>query len=73
MSAAELMPLITALPGAEKFQLLQFLVNELGKEAGFMPLNPNTMYPIWTPYHVPEETVTKLAAMLAEENGHNGG
>ena len=46
-------------------QLLQFLVIELGKEAGFLPLKPNMNYPIWTTYHVPEETPRKLAAMLA--------
>jgi len=67
MSVVELLPLVESLPSAEKFQLLQFLVAALGKEAGFIPFNSTMIYPVWTPYNVPEETVTKLAGMLAEE------
>lgn len=67
MSVNELLPLVESLPSVEKFQLLQFLVVALGKEAGFVPLNSTTIYPVWTPYNVPEETITKLAGMLAEE------
>ncbi len=67
MSAAELIPTIEALPNLEKFRLLQFLVLELGKEAGFLSLDPGVTYPVWTPYAVPAETVTKLEKMLAED------
>jgi hypothetical protein len=67
MSAAELIPTIEALPNIEKFRLLQFLVVELGKEAGFLPLDPGVTYPVWTPYAIPAETVTKLEKMLAED------
>jgi hypothetical protein len=67
MSVTELFPLVESLPSAEKFQLLQFLVAELGKEAGLVPLNSHSIYEVWTPYDVPDETVTKLANMLAEE------
>ncbi|MDQ3248032.1 MAG: hypothetical protein M3Q45_02375 [Chloroflexota bacterium] len=67
MSVAELMPAVKELPRLEKFQLLQFLVSEIGKEEGISPLHPNISYPIWTPYNIPQETVTKLAAMLVDE------
>ncbi len=72
MSTAELIPLIETLPGIEKFRLLQFLVADLGKEAGFLSLNAAAVYPIWTPYDVPTETVNKLATMLAEEKVEYG-
>lgn len=67
MSTAELIPLIEPLSSAEKFQLLQYLVTELGKAAGAFPLDANVTYPVWTPYGIPAESANKLAAMLAEE------
>ncbi len=67
MSVKELFPLVESLPSAEKFQLLQFLVAELGKDAGFIPLSADEVYEVWTPYDVPDETVSKLATMLAED------
>ena len=72
MSTAELIPLIETLPSKEKFRLLQFLVADLGKEAGFFSLNTDAIYPVWTPYNVPVETVSKLATMLAEEKAEYG-
>ncbi|GEM_PF-1192028 len=67
MSAIELFPTVEALPSIEKFKLLQFLVTVLGEEAGFLPLDTKATYPVWTPYFVPNETVTKMEQMLAEE------
>ena len=67
MSTNELIPLIDPLSSVEKFQLLQYLVAELGKEAGVFPLDASVTYPVWTPYNIPTETADKLAAMLAEE------
>ncbi|HRW07206.1 MAG TPA: hypothetical protein P5121_19015 [Caldilineaceae bacterium] len=67
MSTTELIPLIAPLSSAEKFQLLQYLVTELGKAAGAFPLNANATYPVWTPYGIPAESADKLATMLAEE------
>ena len=63
----ELYPFIEALPTADKFQLLQYLVKTVGCEIGFFPLDSNTTYPVWTPLYTPDETVAKLAKMLAEE------
>jgi hypothetical protein len=63
MSAAELAPLIDALPRIEKFQLLQFLVTSITKEENLPALDPTIPYPLWTPYNTPVETVATLAAL----------
>ncbi|MEZ4869392.1 MAG: hypothetical protein R3C14_49170 [Caldilineaceae bacterium] len=68
MSVAELTPLVDALPRVEKFQLLQFLIASLAKEEDIPLLDPAVTYPLWTPYNTPVETVTTLAALLAEDN-----
>lgn len=65
ISALELLPTIESLPSVEKFRLLQFLVAALGKETGLLPLDASVTYPVWTPYFVPAETVTKMEQMLA--------
>lgn len=71
MSVAELAPLVDALPRVEKFQLLQLLVTALAKEEALPLLDPTVTYPLWTPYATPVETVTALAALLAEEDHGN--
>ena len=68
MSAAELAPIIDALPRLEKFQLLQFLVTSITKNENIEPLDPAKTYPTWTPYNTPPETVSALATMLTEES-----
>lgn len=67
MSTTELYPLIDTLPIAEKFQLLQYLVRTVGQDMGFFPLDKDTVYPVWTPLYTPDETVAKMAKMLAED------
>lgn len=67
MSAAELAHMIEALPRREKLQLLQFLVVSINKEEDIAPLDPTVTYHMWTPYNTPPETVTTLAALLAED------
>lgn len=71
MSAAELAPLIDALPRLEKFQLLQFLVSSITKEENITPLDPTVTYPMWTPYNTPAATVNVLATLLAEDSHAN--
>jgi len=39
MSISELIPTVKRVPRADKFQLLQFLVTEIGREEGLFPLN----------------------------------
>lgn len=77
MSISELIPTVKGLPRADKFQLLQFLVTEIGREEGHfsrhasVTTNPSTTYPVWTPYDVPEATVTALAGMLEQEKNND--
>lgn len=71
MSAAELAPLIEALPRNEKFQLLQFLVSVIAKDEEIPLLDPTVTYPMWTPYNTPPETAKALTGLLAEENNVN--
>ena len=63
MSSAELAPLIEALPRIEKFQLLQFLVTSITKEENLPALDSNVIYPLWTPYNTPVETVAALSVL----------
>lgn len=67
MSVTELVPLVDALPRVEKFQLLQLLVTSLAQEEALPLLDTTVLYPLWTPYNTPVETVTALAALLAED------
>ncbi len=72
LSTTELYPLIDVLPTAEKFRLLQYLVKTVGQDMGFFPLDSSTTYSVWTPLHTPDETVAKLAKMLAEDKAEYG-
>jgi len=69
MSAAELVPLIQALPRNEKFQLLQFLVSAIAKDENIPLLDPTVTYPMWTPYNTPPETATVLTDFSAQQSG----
>lgn len=71
MSAADLAPLIEALPRTEKFQLLQFIVAAIAKEENISLLDPTITYPMWTPYNTPPETTNKLLELLAEDENVN--
>jgi hypothetical protein len=68
MALTELLPTIEALPRVEKLQLLQYLISIINKEEGISPLDAEATYPVWTPYDIPNETVTKMAQMLKEAN-----
>jgi hypothetical protein len=72
MSLAELIPVLQALPHADKLRLLQFLVFELAQEEGVSLLDPNLTYPIWTPFNAFEAADTLLQALEADQeiNGH---
>ncbi len=66
IALTELLPTIEALPRVEKLQLLQYLISIINKEEGILPLDTRAIYPVWTPYNIPSETVTKMAQMLKE-------
>jgi hypothetical protein len=67
MSLAELIPVLQALPHADKLRLLQVLVFDLAQEEGVSFLDPNLTYPIWTPYHAFEAADTLLQALEADK------
>jgi hypothetical protein len=63
----ELLPKIQALPRADKLRLMQFLVSELAREEGITLLQPNEVYPIWTPYDAFDAATTLLNALKEEQ------
>jgi len=68
MSLVEIIPVLQALPRADKLRLLQFLAFELAQEEGVGWLGPETAYPIWTPYNAFEAADTLLQALEAEKD-----
>lgn len=71
MSAAELATVVDALSRQEKLQLLQFLVSSIARDENIAPLDPSVVYPMWTPYNTPTETVDALEEMLTQDNHGN--
>ena len=65
MSLTELMPTLAELPRAEKFRLVQFLVEDLARDEGAPALVAGAEYPVWTPLDASEAAVT-LTNLLAE-------
>jgi hypothetical protein len=63
----ELLPKVQALPKADKLRLMQFLVSELAREEGVTLLQPDTDYPIWTPYNAFDAATTLLNALKEEQ------
>lgn len=68
MSLAELIPVLQALPHADKLRLLQFLAFDLAQEEGVSFLDPNITYPIWTPYNAFEAADTLLQALEEDKD-----
>ncbi len=68
MSLSELEPVVRTLPRSEKFQLVQFLVNELAREAADVPLiAERDTFPVWTPLQASDAAQTLLNALQAEQ------
>ena len=62
MSISELLPELQTLSRAHKLCLVQYLVFELVAEENAL-IEPNTVYPIWSPfdaYEAAEKMLTKL-------------
>jgi hypothetical protein len=66
MSLAELVPVVQALPRAEKLRLVQLLVVDLAREEGVPLVEVGTPYPVWTPYHAHDAAAVMLQALDAE-------
>lgn len=66
MSLAEIVPVVQALPRADKLRLVQLLVVDLAREEGVLLVEVGTPYPVWTPYHAYEAAAVMLQALDAE-------
>ena len=64
MSLTELLPTLAELPRAEKFRLVQFLVEDLARDDRTPALEAGTAYPVWTPLDASEAAAT-LTNLLA--------
>jgi hypothetical protein len=65
MSLDELMPSLRDLNRADKFRVMQFLVNELAKEEEIL-LKAGAQYPVWSPYEAYEAADALLKALKQE-------
>ena len=68
MSLSELEPVVHALPRAEKFQLVQFLVNDLAREDdnARQLIADHGEFPVWTPLHANDAARSLMHALQAE-------
>jgi hypothetical protein len=60
----DLLPILHALPRADKLRLIEFLAGELVREEG---IEPGVSYPLWTPHHAFD-----AAAVLLRELENEG-
>ena len=69
MSLSELEPVVHALPRAEKFQLVQFLVNDLASEEGTAVqwIADRGTFPVWTPLHANDAAHSLMHALEVEQ------
>ena len=66
MSLTELLPVIHALPRADKLRLMQVLVMEIASEEAVMVPTTAMPHAIWTPYDAYDAAVTLLHALDAD-------
>jgi hypothetical protein len=69
MSLADLMPVVQALPRADKLRLVQLLVTDIAREEGVVPLEMDRPYPVWTPFDTSEAASVLLRALQDEGAG----
>jgi hypothetical protein len=62
----DLVPIVRALPRADKLRLVQLLVVDLAQEEGVPLVDVNTTYPIWSPYEAYDAAAVLLRALDAE-------
>jgi hypothetical protein len=67
MSLTELLPIVHALPHADKLRLMQALVAELAQEEGIALTDATTDYPIWSPYNAFDAADTLLQALREDQ------
>jgi len=67
MANPELLAQVQKLSPADKFEMMQFLMAELLKEAGLKPLDNSTAYRAWSPYDY-GDAARKLMSLLEQED-----
>ena len=70
MSLNELLPTVHALSRDDRRRLLHYLVDNLAREQGVPPLEPDVEYPMWTPYNA-TEAAASLQRFLDEEGARS--
>jgi len=71
MTLLQLLPSVSALPHAEKVQLMQWLADQLAKDEGISPIVAGDEYPIWSPYDS-YEAAADLSVFLESEKEASG-
>jgi hypothetical protein len=66
MSLVDPLPIVRALPQADKLRLIHLLVTDLAREEGIPLIEEQGPYPIWTPYN-PFEAAATLWQALDQE------
>ena len=69
MSVDELLPELRSLSRADRLRVVQVLVTELAREEGVALLEPERVYPVWTPYGAFEAAATLDQALRQEKVG----
>jgi hypothetical protein len=67
MSAADLFPTLHKLSRADKFKVMQFLVQELATEEEALSLQSGVTYHVWSPYNS-HGAPKKLAPLLEKDD-----
>lgn len=69
MSLSELEPIVRTLPRAEKFQLVQLLVNELARDedTAVQIIQETGAFSVWTPLHAHAAAESLMHALETEQ------
>ena len=67
MANPELLAQVRQLSPDDKFEMMQFLMAELVKEAGLKPLENSAAYRAWSPYDY-GDAAQKLMSLLEQED-----
>lgn len=68
MTLNELLPSLHALPRGDKLRLIQLLAADVATEDG-IAADPETAYPVWSPYEAFDGAATLLRVLEEEKGG----
>jgi hypothetical protein len=67
MQLTELLPVIHALPRADKLRLMQVLAAEIANEEAVTLPSPDVAHAIWTPYDAHDAAATLLRVLSEDQ------